>query len=54
MRALLAKRRKSRADQMAELLAGLDPEEEAAISAAVLAAIPVMRRLSERQAETTT
>lgn len=53
-RALLAKRRKSRADQMAELLAGLDPQEEAALSAAVLAAIPVMRRLAERQADTTT
>jgi DNA-binding MarR family transcriptional regulator len=53
-RALLVRRRKSRANQMAELLAGLDPQEEAALSAAVLAAIPVMRRLAEQQTDTPT
>jgi DNA-binding MarR family transcriptional regulator len=49
-RELLAQRRRSRTAKMAELLAGLDPQEEADLSAAVLAALPVMRRLAERQA----
>lgn len=52
-RALLAERRRSRAEKLAELLAELDPQEEAALSAAVLAALPIVHRLAERQAGTT-
>lgn len=51
-RRLLADRRRSRAAQMAELLARLGPQEEEALSAAVLAALPVMRKLAERHAGT--
>lgn len=45
-RDLLAARRRTRADEMAKLLSTLEPEEEVALSAAVLAALPVVRRLS--------
>jgi DNA-binding MarR family transcriptional regulator len=47
-RGLLADRRGSRAARMAELLATLPAQEEAALSAAVLAALPVIRKLAER------
>jgi DNA-binding MarR family transcriptional regulator len=44
-RALLADRRTRRAQELADLLATLPPEEEAAPAGAVLAALPVIRRL---------
>lgn len=49
-RRLLADRRAQRAQEFADLLAALPPEEEAALSAAVLAAVPVIRRLAESRA----
>jgi DNA-binding MarR family transcriptional regulator len=52
-RELLAERRRSRAADMAELLSTLEPEEEAALSAAVLAALPVIRRLAGHQTDAT-
>lgn len=52
-RDLIENRRRSRAARMAQLLATLDPQEEAALSAAVLAAVPVMRKLAEQQADAT-
>ena len=45
-RRLLADRRVSRAEELAALLATLPPEDEAALAAAVLAALPVIRRLA--------
>ncbi|GLY90738.1 MarR family winged helix-turn-helix transcriptional regulator [Actinoallomurus iriomotensis] len=48
-RRLLADRRRSRAAELAEVLATLPPGEEAALGAAVLAALPVIRRLTERR-----
>jgi len=45
-RRLLADRRASRAGELAALLAALPPEDEAALAAAVLAALPVIRRLA--------
>jgi DNA-binding MarR family transcriptional regulator len=45
-RALLAGRRARRAQELADLLATLPPEEEAALAGAVLAALPVIRRLA--------
>lgn len=52
-RELLAERRRARAADMAGLIATLDPEEEAALSAAVLAALPVIRRLTGHQTDAT-
>jgi DNA-binding MarR family transcriptional regulator len=52
-RRLLSDRRTSRAQELAELLATLPPEDEAALAAAVLAALPVIRRLAERHAGAT-
>jgi DNA-binding MarR family transcriptional regulator len=52
-RRLLSGRRTSRAQELAELLATLPPEDEAALAAAVLAALPVIRRLAERHAGAT-
>jgi DNA-binding MarR family transcriptional regulator len=52
-RELLAERRRARAADMARLIATLDPEEEAALSAAVLAALPVIRRLTGHQTDAT-
>jgi DNA-binding MarR family transcriptional regulator len=49
-RRLLAERRSSRAAELAELLATLPPDEEAALAAAVRAALPVIRKLAERRA----
>lgn len=46
-RLLLAERRARRAQEMADLLAALPPDEEAALAAAVLAALPVIRRLTD-------
>jgi DNA-binding MarR family transcriptional regulator len=51
-RRLLSDRRTSRAQELAELLATLPPEDEAALATAVLAALPVIRRLAERHART--
>lgn len=48
-RRLLADRRRARAAELAEVLATLPPEEEAALGAAVLAALPVIRKLIERR-----
>lgn len=45
-RRLLSDRRASRAEELATLLAALPPEDEAALAAAVLAALPVIRRLA--------
>jgi DNA-binding MarR family transcriptional regulator len=45
-RRLLADRRVARAEELAALLATLPPEDEAALAAAVLAALPVIRRLA--------
>jgi DNA-binding MarR family transcriptional regulator len=45
-RRLLSDRRASRAEELATLLADLPPEDEAALAAAVLAALPVIRRLA--------
>ena len=50
-RELLAARRRSRAAEMAELLATLPADDEAALAAAVLAALPVVRKLAERRAD---
>lgn len=50
-RRLLADRRRSRATELAELLATLPPEEEAALATAVRAALPVIRKLAERHAD---
>lgn len=49
-RRLLADRRAQRARELADLLATLPAEEEAALTAAVLAALPVIRRLAESRA----
>jgi DNA-binding MarR family transcriptional regulator len=46
-RRLLADRRDSRAGELARLLATLPPEDEATLGAAVLAALPVIRRLTD-------
>jgi DNA-binding MarR family transcriptional regulator len=48
-RRLLADRRRARAAELAEVLATLPPEEEAALGAAVAAALPVIRKLAERR-----
>jgi DNA-binding MarR family transcriptional regulator len=45
-RRLLSDRRASRAEELATLLAALPPEDEAALAAAVLAALPVIRSLA--------
>jgi DNA-binding MarR family transcriptional regulator len=45
-RRLLADRRIARSRELAGLLAELPPEDEAALTAAVLAALPVIRRLA--------
>lgn len=50
-RELLAARRRSRAAEMAELLATLPAGDEAALAAAVLAALPVVRKLAGRRAD---
>jgi DNA-binding MarR family transcriptional regulator len=52
-RRLLAKRRSARAAELAELLATLPPDEEAALATAVRAALPVIRKLAERRAPAT-
>ena len=51
-RRLLTDRRTSRAAETAGLLATLSPQEEEALTAAVLAALPVIRKLAERRTGT--
>jgi DNA-binding MarR family transcriptional regulator len=48
-RRLLADRRRARAAELADLLATLPPEEEAALGSAVLAALPVIRKIAGRR-----
>jgi DNA-binding MarR family transcriptional regulator len=50
-RALLAQRRRSRTDRLAELLATLSPEDEQALATAVRAAAPAFQRLVESAAQ---
>ncbi len=52
-RRLLLDRRHARADELAELLATLSPQDEAALTSAVLKALPVIRQLTERRAGAT-
>src|SRR5262245_782427 len=51
-RQLLARRRATREAELTELLAALPPDEEAALATAVRAALPVIRKLAERRADT--
>lgn len=51
-RRLLSDRRVARAQELADLLATLPPEDEAALATAVLTALPVIRGLAERYAGT--